>query len=212
MNFKSLLRAGSAILFCATLSTALIANAASPDTAKAARLTLLKSQVDLTPDQEAKAKPIIDKYVDDRNATKGEWAKLVALKAKFDRDINAILTPEQQKKLAEAKAAHCLGSYTINLTVELSSELTNSHRNISIELREGVVRNSIVVDTKQFVGHSGTVVFSGLCTGSYFIDIGNGSTVAVGPVHVLRNSEHIHSTIQVTLSQGNIGTMNRSQL
>jgi Spy/CpxP family protein refolding chaperone len=121
MNFQSLLRAGSAILFCASLSTALIANAASPDatpaasvttkhqvsldSVKAARLTRLKKQVDLTPDQEAKAKPIIDQYVNDRHATNGERAKLVALKAKYDSDINAILTPEQQKMLAAARAA-----------------------------------------------------------------------------------------------------------
>jgi hypothetical protein len=121
MNFKSLLRVGPTILFCATLSTALIAKAASPDatpaagattkhmvsldTVKATRLARLKNQVGLTPDQEAKAKPIIDKYVDDRHATNGERAKLVALKAKFDSDINAILTPDQQQKLAAAKSA-----------------------------------------------------------------------------------------------------------
>jgi Spy/CpxP family protein refolding chaperone len=121
MSFKSLLRAGPMILFWATLSTALIANAASPDatptatattkhkvsldSVKAARLTQLKNQVGLTPDQEAKAKPIIDKYVDDRHATNGERAKLVALKAKYDSDISAILTPDQQQKLAAAKAA-----------------------------------------------------------------------------------------------------------
>jgi Spy/CpxP family protein refolding chaperone len=120
MNFKSILRAGPTILFCGTLSTALIANAASPDatptasattkhivsldSVKAARLTRLKKQVDLTPDQEAKAKPIIDKYVDDRHAT-NDRTKLPALKTQFDSDINAILTPEQQKKLTVAKAA-----------------------------------------------------------------------------------------------------------
>jgi Spy/CpxP family protein refolding chaperone len=121
MNFKSLLRASPIILFCATLSTGLIANAASPDATpaatattkhkvsldsiKAARLTRLKKQVDLTPDQEAKAKPIIDKYVDDRHATNGDRTKLPALKTQYDSDINAILTPEQQKKLTAAQAA-----------------------------------------------------------------------------------------------------------
>ena len=108
------------MLLYATLSTAIIANAASPDASpaagakakkaspdavKAARLTRLKNQVDLTVDQEAKAKPIIDKYVDDRQAANGDRAKLVALKTKFDSDIDAILTPDQQKKLAAAKSA-----------------------------------------------------------------------------------------------------------
>ena len=121
MNFKSLLRALPVMLLCATLSTAIIANAASPDPSpaasakakhkaspdavKAARLTRLKNQADLTADQEAKAKPIIDQYVDDRQAANGDRAKLVALKTKYDSDIDAILTPDQQKKLAAAKSA-----------------------------------------------------------------------------------------------------------
>lgn len=109
------------MLLCATLSTALIAKAASPDASpaagaaakhkpspdavKAARLTRLKNQVGLTADQEAKVKPIIDQYVDDRLAANGDRAKLLPLKTKFDSDINAILTPDQQKKLAESKSA-----------------------------------------------------------------------------------------------------------
>jgi Spy/CpxP family protein refolding chaperone len=121
MNLKSLLRAVATMLLGATLSTALVANAASPDPSpaagaatkhkaspdaiKAARLTRLKNQVGLTADQEAKAKPIIDKYVDDRQAANGNRATLVSLKTKFDSDINAILTPEQQAKLSAAKSA-----------------------------------------------------------------------------------------------------------
>lgn len=121
MKVKSLLRAVPIVLLCATLSTALVANAASPaaspgasastkhkfspDAIKAARLTRLKNQAGLTADQEAKAKPIIDKYVDDRQAAKGDRAQLVALKTKFDSDINAILTPDQQKKLAASNSA-----------------------------------------------------------------------------------------------------------
>jgi Spy/CpxP family protein refolding chaperone len=121
MNLKSLLRAVATMLLGASLSTAVIANAASPDPSpaagattkhkaspdaiKAARLTRLKNQVGLTADQEAKAKPIVDKYVDDRQAANGNRATLVSLKTKFDSDINAILTPEQQAKLSAAKSA-----------------------------------------------------------------------------------------------------------
>jgi periplasmic protein CpxP/Spy len=110
------------MLVCATLSTAINVKAASPDASpaagtatkhklspdavKAARLTRLKNQVGLTADQEAKAKPIIDKYVDDRQAAKSDRAKLLALKTQFDSDINAILTPDQQKKFAAAKSAN----------------------------------------------------------------------------------------------------------
>ena len=78
---------------------------ASPDTIKKARLTRLKNQVGLKADQEAKAKAIIDKYVDERAAAKGNTKKLDALKSKFDSDIDAILTPAQRKKLAASNAA-----------------------------------------------------------------------------------------------------------
>jgi Spy/CpxP family protein refolding chaperone len=121
MNLRFLLKAIPTMLLCATLSTALTANAASPDASptagattkhkpspdaiKAARLTQLKNQAGLTADQEAKAKPIIDQYVDDRQAANGDRAKLGALKTKFDVDINAILTPDQQTKLAQSKKA-----------------------------------------------------------------------------------------------------------
>jgi len=109
------------MLLSATLSAAVLANAASPDPSpaaaaaakhksspdaiKAARLTRLKNQVGLTADQEAKAKPIIDKYVDDRQAANGNHTKLVGLKTQYDSDINAILTPDQQTKLTAAKSA-----------------------------------------------------------------------------------------------------------
>jgi hypothetical protein len=128
MNIKFLLRAVPTLLLCATISTAFTATkaadaakpAASPaaatagagakvvnrtDAIKKARLTALKNQAGLTADQEAKAKPIIDKYVDDRAAAKGDKAKLVDLKTKYDSDINAILTPDQQKKVSASKAA-----------------------------------------------------------------------------------------------------------
>jgi hypothetical protein len=129
MNFKSLLRVVPTILLCAIMPTAFAAQKASdaaaasptaatsdaaaktatkrkvsPDAIKKARLTVLKNQVGLTADQEAKAKPIIDKYVDDRNAANGDRAKLADLKTKYDSDINAILTPDQQKKLTASKA------------------------------------------------------------------------------------------------------------
>jgi len=78
---------------------------ASLDTIKKARLTRLKNQVGLKADQEAKAKAIIDKYVDDRATANSDTKKLDALKIKFDSDINAILTPAQRKRLAASNAA-----------------------------------------------------------------------------------------------------------
>jgi len=128
MNLKSLLRAVPTMLLCATISTAFTAtkaaDAASPaaspaaeagakvakrtfsaDAMKKARLTALKNEAGLTADQEAKAKPIIDKYVDDLAAAKGDKAKRADLKTKYDSDINAILTPDQQTKVSASRAA-----------------------------------------------------------------------------------------------------------
>ena len=123
MNLKILLKGVPAVLLCFTICSALAADQAkdaasptvagaqtaakrklSPDAIKRVRLTQLKNQVGLTADQEAKAKPIIDKYVDDRLAAKGDKAQLLSLKTKYDSDINAILTPDQQKKWSTLKA------------------------------------------------------------------------------------------------------------
>ena len=109
-------------------------------------------------------------------------------------------------------AGNCSSSYTINLTVQLSPELTNSDSNVLVELRQGSVGNSKVVNTKHFIGLNGTVAFADMCAGSYFIDIGNGSKVAVGPVHSFGPNQHIHTTVRVSYSQGNVGTMSRGAL
>ena len=75
------------------------------------RLADLKKQVTLTKAQEAKAKPIVEKYVSDRNAVNSDTtasksdknSKKDALRKQYNSDINAILTPDQQQKWAAAK-------------------------------------------------------------------------------------------------------------
>jgi hypothetical protein len=109
-------------------------------------------------------------------------------------------------------SANCSASYTINLTVELSPELTNRKDSVLIELRRGHVGHSKVVDTKEFVGHSGTVVFPHLCFGPYFIDIGNGEKVAVGPIHSLIDNQQLNTTVRVSFTDGNISTISRGGL
>jgi hypothetical protein len=118
MKRKSLLYAVQAMLLYAMLSGAGAMKAAdpaaspspaasapathklSPDAIKAARLTRLKNTVGLTADQEAKAKPIIDQFVDDQIAAKGDKAKQMDLRAKYRSDIYTILNPDQQKVFA----------------------------------------------------------------------------------------------------------------
>jgi periplasmic protein CpxP/Spy len=75
------------------------------------RLADLKKQVNLTKAQEAKVKPIVEKYVSDRNAVNGDTtasktdknSKKDALRKQYNSDINAVLTPDQQQKWAAAK-------------------------------------------------------------------------------------------------------------
>jgi hypothetical protein len=118
MDLRPLLCAILTMVLCATLSAAIGAKAAdagaspspvasapaahkfSPDEMKAIRLTRLKSTFGLTADQEVKAKPIIDQYVDDQIAAKGNKARQMDLRAKYNSDIYAILNPDQQKKFA----------------------------------------------------------------------------------------------------------------
>ena len=75
------------------------------------RLADLKKEVTLTKAQEGKVKPIIEKYVSDRNAITSDStlpksdknSKKETLRTKYNQDINAILTPDQQQKWAAAK-------------------------------------------------------------------------------------------------------------
>jgi len=77
------------------------------------RLANLKQEVSLTPAQEKKVKPIIEKYVadisanrSDTKATKEERdAKRNALRKQYNDQINAVLTPEQQAKWRTSKKA-----------------------------------------------------------------------------------------------------------
>lgn len=78
----------------------------SPDALKKRFLTELQHQAGLTTAQEPKVKPIIDKYVNDRETVKNDASlnaaakrdKLKQLRVQYESDINGVLTPDQQKK------------------------------------------------------------------------------------------------------------------
>jgi hypothetical protein len=86
---------------------------ASPDAIKKRQLSLLKKEAALIPDQESKVTPIISKYVDDVVALKNDTSLVGAAKREkrktlhnqYVNDINAVLTPGQQKSWATANAA-----------------------------------------------------------------------------------------------------------
>jgi hypothetical protein len=109
-----------------------------------------------------------------------------------------------------ANAVACSTSLTVNLTVKLENE--DEGKDLLIELRQGVIGHSKVVNSQKFHGRTGTVFFTNLCAGSYFMDIGNGPQVAVTPVHQFGDYGRYQSTIQVTFTKGNVDRRNRNEL
>jgi periplasmic protein CpxP/Spy len=84
----------------------------SPDAIKRAKLTNLKRDVGLTGEEEAKVKPIIDRFVDSVQAAKHDPSldsrtkrqQLAALRARYNDELDGVLTTDQQQKLASIKA------------------------------------------------------------------------------------------------------------
>lgn len=84
----------------------------SPDALKRTRLKRLKKDVALTPDEEAKAKPIVDKFVDDAQGIKNDTSldsrtrrqHLADRRKQYEHDIDEVLTTDQREKLASIKS------------------------------------------------------------------------------------------------------------
>jgi Spy/CpxP family protein refolding chaperone len=83
----------------------------NPESIKRAKLTRLRKDVALTDDQASKAKPIIDTYVDEIHAIRADASldsrskrqKSAEVRQKYDSDLDGVLSPEQQQKLASLK-------------------------------------------------------------------------------------------------------------
>jgi protein CpxP len=84
----------------------------SPDAIKRAKLTNLRKDVGLTAEEETKVKPIIDRFVDGVQAAKHDPSldsrtkrqQLAALRARYNNELDGVLTVDQQQKLASLKA------------------------------------------------------------------------------------------------------------
>jgi hypothetical protein len=80
----------------------------NPESIKRAKLTRLKHDVSLTDEQADKAKPLIDTYVDTVQAIKADATldsrtkrqKFSEARQRYDSDLNGVLNPDQQQKLA----------------------------------------------------------------------------------------------------------------
>jgi MoxR-like ATPase len=84
----------------------------NPESIKRAKLTRLKKDVGLDDQQVHSVTPIIDSYVTAVQNVKNDASldsrtrrlKLAELRKRYDSDVDALLTPEQQQKLASIKA------------------------------------------------------------------------------------------------------------
>jgi hypothetical protein len=106
----------------------------NPESIKRAKLTRLKKDVAMDEQQVQAATPIIDTYVTEVQNVKNDSTldsrarrlKLSELRKRYDSDIDALLTPEQQQKLASIKAerrARLRGSKAASGTSQSSEAL-----------------------------------------------------------------------------------------
>jgi hypothetical protein len=123
--------------------------------------------------------------------------------------LSAPLLFAPQAAMAQSR---CAASYTIDVTVELSSNITQGGNRVMVELRQGAPGASKVFDTQYFEGKTGTVSFAKMCAGSYFIAIGNGDSVAIGPGRQFSENQSVHTRVRVTPSSGNVSTKSRRSL
>jgi hypothetical protein len=104
----------------------------NPDSIKRAKLTRLKKDAGLDDQQLHAVTPIIDSYVTAVQSVKNDASldsrtrrlKLSELRKRYDSDVDALLTPEQQQKLASIKAerrARLRGARTTSETSQTSA-------------------------------------------------------------------------------------------
>lgn len=93
---------------------------------------------------------------------------------------------------------------TYNISLETFGE------GVTVELRKGFPGNSTQVDVAHSSG--GNVRFSGICSGSYFLAIGNSESVSVTPVKSFENNMEYSSSIRMQRGSGNVSTKRRSEL
>ena len=120
MNFKSHLRVG-ALMLGLSLCGGLLTTSAHAAPGKADKkgkggrdggAMKMMQALNLTDAQKAKLKPIMEKQRDQMKAMredtttdrKAKMKKMKAMRAEMEKQVKAILTPEQQKKLADMKA------------------------------------------------------------------------------------------------------------
>jgi hypothetical protein len=135
---------------------------------------------------------------------KVELTRLASKQANAQRKATSV-EPETTRK---ARIEH--RSRDLACTTVLKILLETFGEGVLVELRAGVPGKSKVADTRRSSG--GTVVFSGLCAGTYFLAIGNDEDVSVTPTRTFYDEMTYTSKITVTFGHGNVGRKKRSIL
>ena len=81
---------------------------------------------------------------------------------------------------------------------------------VLVELRAGTPGNSKVI--RSATSHGGNVRFTGLCSGNYFLAIGNDTSVSVTPVRYVEDGAIYNSRITMQRGSGNVTKKPRSSL
>lgn len=95
-------------------------------------------------------------------------------------------------------------------TISYAVSLQTFGEGVSVELRQGTPGRSRVISTSHSSG--GTVRFSSLCPGSYFLAIGNGESVSVTPVRSFETGVDYESTLTMQRGAGNVSSLRKSDL
>ena len=103
-----------------------------------------------------------------------------------------------------------LASTATACSITYSIELNTFGEGVLVELRAGTPGNSRVVRSAR--SHGGTVVFSPLCPGRYFLAIGNDDSVNVTPTQFLQDERDYTSRITLQRGSGNVSHRSRKSL
>jgi hypothetical protein len=94
--------------------------------------------------------------------------------------------------------------------IDFSIELQTFGENVNVELRSGAPGRSRAVASHRSQG--GRVSFDKLCSGSYFLAIGNDDSVSVTPVRQFESDYRYTSKITVQRGSGNVSKKSRKSL
>jgi hypothetical protein len=94
--------------------------------------------------------------------------------------------------------------------IDYDVQLNTFGATVLVELRSGSPGNSSVEGVKRSSG--GLVSFDGLCSGRYFLAIGDDKSVSVTPVRYFEDNYSYNSTIEITTGAGNVSRRSRDSL